>query len=126
MSGSGQFNDGNQQIDKQAALAALGGDADLLRELGTMFCEDAPQLLDELQQSVTSGDSEAARRAVHSLKGLSATFYAQPTVELAADLESSVATGELDVLRNGGIDRLRAAIETLASELQNRQLATVS
>lgn len=59
-----------RQVDETSALAALGGNEDLLKELGTMFCEDAPQVLGELEQAVAAGDLAAARLAAHSLKGL--------------------------------------------------------
>lgn len=110
------------QIDEASAIAALGGNADLLRELGTMFCEDAPQVLSELQQAVSDGNSTAARRAAHSLKGLAATFFARHTCEIALRMENEAAEGNLSALERGGIDRLKDSVAELRNELKQRGL----
>jgi len=85
-----------------------------------MFCEDAPQVLDELEQAVTSGDLAAARLAAHSLKGLASTFFARRTIDLAFRLESEAANGNLAALEEGGVEQLRASISALAKELEQR------
>ena len=61
---------------KPQRLRALDGERELLSQLATMFVEDAPELLTTLEQAVAAGDCLIARRTVHSLKGLAATFYA--------------------------------------------------
>ena len=110
------------QMDEEAALNALAGNRELLCDLAEMFREDAPQLLDALDATIANEDSIEARRAVHSLKGCAATFFAQPTVELAQRLEGEVASGHLDGLRDGGTDTLRQSVMRLIAELKTRGL----
>lgn len=113
-----------QQVDKSSAIEALGGNEDLLRELGTMFCEDAPLVLQELRQAIAANDLPAARRSAHSLKGLAATFFARNTCELALRIENEAAQGNVDALQDGGLEQLQASIESLATELERRGLTT--
>jgi HPt (histidine-containing phosphotransfer) domain-containing protein len=106
------------RIDEQAALAALDGNRDLLCELAKMFCEDSPLLLAELQVAVARGDAMSARRIAHSLRGLAATFYAQPTVEIAHYLELAAAEGRWQVLTDGGVEQLAQSIISLIDQLK--------
>ena len=110
------------RLDEQAALNALAGQQPLLAELAKIFCEDAPQLLDDLQQAVQSKDAFAARRHAHSLKGLAATFYAPRPVELAQRIEDDAASGNTDVLTESRIAELHTAFEQLRSDLAERLL----
>jgi HPt (histidine-containing phosphotransfer) domain-containing protein len=110
------------QVDEQAALRALDGDKDLLQDLAQMFCEDAPVVLEKLMLALEANDAPAARRAVHNVKGLAATFYAQPTIELAQRLEANAAEGQLDMLKHGGIQKLECAVREIADELRSRCL----
>ena len=106
------------QVDLPAALRALDGSRMLLHELAVMFCEDAPLAMEELKQAIEADDAAGARRAAHSLKGLTATFYAKPTIELAQHLELKAAAGELTELRDVGLEELGLAVASLIAELQ--------
>jgi HPt (histidine-containing phosphotransfer) domain-containing protein len=112
------------QVDEQAALDALDGSRALLHDLAEMFCEDAPQVMNELKDAVEADDSAAARRAVHSIKGLAATFYAKPTVEIAQRLELEAAGGHIEGLRDNGLSTLEHAIDQLIAELKCRVLTS--
>ncbi|MCA9130059.1 MAG: Hpt domain-containing protein [Planctomycetales bacterium] len=109
-------------IDESAALAALDGQRELLQDLAVMFCEDSPQVLEELRLSVERENCVDARRAVHTLKGLASTFYAKPTVELAQQHEDAAAAGNLTDLAGGGVDMLARSIHALILELKKRGL----
>ena len=108
------------QIDEERALQALDGNRILLMELASMFKEDAPQILSELKSAVANESATHTRSAVHSLKGLAATFYAQPTVELANRLEDSAANGQLDMFHQGELEKLEQAIESVIEEFVER------
>lgn len=110
------------QIDEAAALAALADDRKLLADLALMFCEDAPDFLEQLERAVAREDATEARRAAHSLKGLASTFFAEPTIEVAQRLENEAASGRLEMLRNGGIRQLEDSILGLISELKRAGL----
>ncbi len=112
------------QVDEQAALHALDGSRALLHDLAEMFCEDAPQVMSDLKEAVEADDSAAARRAAHNIKGLAATFYAKPTVEIAHRLELEAAGGHIEGLRDNGLMKLEQAIDQLIAELKSRVLAS--
>lgn len=105
-------------IDEKAALEALNGDRRLLGELAVMFVEDAPVILQELQAAVDRQDRESAHRSIHSLRGLSSTFFAHDVVELAWRLEQDVKSENLDSLSNGGFVALKRSINDLVKALQ--------
>ncbi len=110
------------QMDEKAALAALDGQRELLSELAGLFCEDCPQLLVELRQAIESGDATRARRITHNLKGLTATFYAHPTIEIAHRLEYEAAMGRLEPFIDGGLEQLSTSIALLIDQLKVRGL----
>ncbi len=90
----------------------------MLCELAQIFVEDTPALLDEVEAAVNEERIDVARRLVHSLRGLSSTFYASPTTEIARRLEEAASQGQVDVLRNGGVQRLKAAFNDLVEQLR--------
>ncbi len=108
------------QIDEARALLALDGNRLLLMELATMFKEDAPQLLFDLKVAVANESAIHTRSAVHSLKGLVATFYAQPAMELANRLEDSAANGHLEMFHQGELEKLEHSIESIIEEFVER------
>ncbi len=57
------------------------------RELIDAFLQDGPHQIEQLKQSLKSGDADSFRRAAHSLKSNSATFGANQLAELAKELE---------------------------------------
>jgi len=106
-------------IDEKAALEALNGDRQLLSELAVIFVEDVPAILQELEAAADQQDFATACRKVHSLRGLSSTFYATEIVDLASRLEQDVKSENLDSLRNGGINALKRSIDFLVQELRD-------
>ncbi len=105
-------------IDERAALEALNGDRQLLSELAVMFVEDAPNLLQELEAATERRDFETAARTIHSLRGLSSTFYAANIVDLASRLENDVKNASFDSLYAGGFHELSSSIQCLAQALR--------
>jgi len=96
----------------------LDGNTALLKDLAIMFNEDAPVLLEELKNAVKRNHPMNVRSAVHSLKGLIATFYAKTGVEIAQRLEDASAAGELDLFYCGELDRLEACIHSVQGEFE--------
>jgi CheY-like chemotaxis protein len=56
-------------IRLDAALAAMENDRDVLTAVVEAFVEEVPELLTALDEAIESGDSIAAQRAAHTLKG---------------------------------------------------------
>lgn len=74
-------------FDRDVALARLGDDEGLLFDLFDYYREDSATLLDSLQSELEAGKFSEARRAAHSLKGLSSNLEASAVTDLAAAVE---------------------------------------
>jgi HPt (histidine-containing phosphotransfer) domain-containing protein len=61
-------------VDGDAALARVGGDAELLAELAEMFLEEYPRILGRIRQGLETGSLAEASGEAHQLKGLLAQF----------------------------------------------------
>jgi HPt (histidine-containing phosphotransfer) domain-containing protein len=107
------------QINEMAALAALDGNRELLGELAQIFVEDTPGLLEELRAAMDAGNAAKCCRLVHSLKGLSSTFFASPTIEFAGDIEKELIKDSLERLTDGGMEQLSRSIDDLTGELKS-------
>jgi two-component system, sensor histidine kinase and response regulator len=74
-------------FDRNAVLARVEGDRELLRELVTLFLDESPGLLSEIQQSIARRDGKALERAAHTLKGSVGNFGAKRSYDVALKLE---------------------------------------
>lgn len=83
------------ELDYSAALARVGGDADLLQELAGMFLEEYPRLLDEVRRGLAEQNAAAASNAAHQLKGLLAQFGAETARQAAYAVEQPARKGDL-------------------------------
>jgi len=102
----------NPIMDRKLALSRVGGDLELLREIGQLFLEEYPGLLARLTAAVASNDAHAVDRTAHSIKGSVANFGAQSAYDAALALEQMGRTGKLrDAQRQLGVlDRNLAAL----------------
>jgi HPt (histidine-containing phosphotransfer) domain-containing protein len=110
-------------------------DEALLREIGGIFIEDVPVLVEQLIElrldlvnQSERGDFVVphamalgeAKRVAHSIKGLAATFGAQPLVKLAQEIEDSPQCS-LDCSNADKVQRLsdvaRRTVKELAAQL---------
>ena len=99
-----------------AALARLGGDAELLSELAGLFAGQMPDLLQEAERGLQGADTGAAVTPAHTLKGLLAQFGAEEAHRLARDLEMAAKENRRDdALALFG--QLRAACAAVAPAL---------
>ncbi len=113
-------------IDLQAlaALRELGDEdgTELVREVATLFLEDAPLRLAALRSAMGRGDAVAVAREAHTLKGSAASLGALPLAGLCAVLEGrepgltsdlGATSGGLDVLGqlDAELERVRVALD---------------
>jgi two-component system, sensor histidine kinase and response regulator len=82
-------------IDHASALAHVGGDFELLKEITGLFLKEIPQLMATLQGAIQSGDAVSLQRAAHKLKGSVGNFAAQPAFDAASTLEVLGMEGRL-------------------------------
>lgn len=104
-------------IDPEAIenLRALnpGDNDEFLREIITIFLEDTPQRIAELDQSLVAGDVPTFTRAAHSIKGSSSNLGALRLREFAEKLEQNSRKNGL-----GEIARDLAAIKVEFAAVQ--------
>jgi CheY-like chemotaxis protein/HPt (histidine-containing phosphotransfer) domain-containing protein len=107
-------------------METTGGDPEFVAILLETFADEAPAILEELRGGLASGDSDAVRRAAHTLKSNGATFGATKLLALCAELESRARAGDLadgqQILRR--VEASYAAVEKELAELRT-QLAGV-
>ena len=75
-------------VDKNTIqeLSDLMGE-EFIGELVDTFCEETPQLIIQLRNALSNGDTAAYRRFAHSIKSSSASLGALPLAALARELE---------------------------------------
>jgi two-component system, sensor histidine kinase and response regulator len=103
--------------DRAAALAHLGGDADLLAELVELFLADCPRLLADVSAAVAAGNAMKLKVAAHTLKGSVTHFGARPAVEAAQYLETLAGQGKL-AEAGAAAARLEAELQRLEPALR--------
>jgi two-component system, sensor histidine kinase and response regulator len=74
-------------FDIRAALDRMGGDEELLKEIGRLFLIESDQLLEEIKKAIDQGDATALQHAAHTLKGSISNFCGGSAVEIARELE---------------------------------------
>jgi HPt (histidine-containing phosphotransfer) domain-containing protein len=73
--------------DWSTALAKLGGDETLLRELTELFLIEGPARLADAGRAINRGDASGLQLAAHTLKGALLAIGAKRAFELAWELE---------------------------------------
>ncbi len=74
-------------MDLELALRAMDGDRQLLEQLAIIFSEDAPRIASDFEAAVNRQSPKTARIAIHSLKGLAASFFDKQAVEDFSEME---------------------------------------
>ena len=103
-------------LDRQLALARVGGDVELLREIAVLFIEDCPRAFAEIREAVARGDTAKLENAAHSLKGSVANFGARDAVEAAFRLEQMGRAHEMSNAEQM-LRKLENALAAVCAEL---------
>ncbi|MCX8071921.1 MAG: Hpt domain-containing protein [Candidatus Binatia bacterium] len=74
-------------FNKRRALAAAGGDLNVLREIVGLFLVDLPRRLRELRSALKAGELERVAAVAHSLRGSAAVFGCDEAVDATIQLE---------------------------------------
>ncbi len=83
-------------LNYDLAMERVGGDCELLKELGQLFLEEYPRLMGELRAAHQAGDAKRVERVAHGLKGSVANFGAKRAVEVAYQIEQLGRGGSLN------------------------------
>jgi len=92
---SSVMTDSQRNWNPENALARVEGDDTLLRELIQLFLDDYPRTLADLHAAIAKGDTSAAERHAHTLKGAASNFEAGPVVTAGQRLETSAYRKDL-------------------------------
>ena len=109
-----------QVLERATALARVGGDLDLLKEIAALFLEEYPRELDEIRKALATGDAHTLERSAHGLKGSVANFGARAAVDAAFQLEQFGRSGKLDQVPPAlaALERTLACLHTELSSIQ--------
>jgi PAS domain S-box-containing protein len=100
-------------LDRDSALARVGGNLELLRQLARVFREDCGRLVPEVREALQAGDAPRLRDAAHTLKGMVGFFAASAATTAARRLEELGEAGTM-----AGADE---TLTTLVREIERVQ-----
>lgn len=110
-------------IDPQALATYFGGDTALLRKFAAMFVQEAPKIVNLMDEALTSGDLPAMAIHAHTLKSQIKYFGFPELVEQAQEMEhlaeAGVASERLSALFaifNRGFMAAYSAVAALGAE----------
>ncbi len=83
-------------FDRGQAMEATCGDKELLKEIVGIFLEDCPRMVEGLGRALDAADTEAVRRAAHTLKGSVSVLGANALAAVAKEVEEQARAGDLD------------------------------
>ncbi|MFP5264479.1 MAG: response regulator [Blastocatellia bacterium] len=93
---AGGAEEAGDGIDRDALLASVDGDVELLQEVASLFMKNYPRLLSEISNSVMTSNAAAVARAAHSLKGAGGLLLSDIALGLARQLESAGEGGDME------------------------------
>ena len=103
------MNQDRKLCDMQMALARMGGNAVVLREVIELVRADIPEMLARMRAAVAARNFAAVEREAHSLAGTVVTFDAEAALAAAQCLEQMGRAGELS--------QAESAVAALAHEI---------
>ena len=95
----------------------VGGSETLLKRVISQFTATAPGLVAAIRTKTGEGDSEAVRRAAHSLKSSAGAIGARRLYQHCADIEAMAQLSGVDAVK-GLLDRLDFELATATQDLQ--------
>jgi HPt (histidine-containing phosphotransfer) domain-containing protein len=110
-------------LDLELARLNFGQDQELLCEVARVFVEDVPALIVDLLRAHSQRDHRAVRLFAHSLKGLSATFGAEPARTYAQDLEQRMVDESGFVTSGHQVEQLVEALRQTMHLLRQEVLS---
>jgi two-component system, sensor histidine kinase and response regulator len=105
-----------QAMDRATALARVGGDLELLKEIAALFLDEYPRALDDMRKALAAGDAKLLENAAHGLKGSVANFCAPAAEDAAFQLEKLGRAQKLDQAPEM-VSALEQALALLQAEL---------
>lgn len=104
---------GTKIFDRDALLARLCDDEELVSEVVNVYLEDTPHQIETLKAAHQQGNQEQIVRQGHTIKGASSNISAMRMRQIAFEIEQAGKVGDLE-----RISSLLAALEEQFRELQ--------
>jgi two-component system, sensor histidine kinase and response regulator len=114
--------DTEETLDNDLAMASVGGDRELLREIAALFIDDCERLINEVQDAVDRRDAARLRQSAHRLKGSIGHFGAPAVMTQARRLEQMGQSGDLNHCE-GALACLLRELERVRPEIAKLSLA---
>jgi protein-histidine pros-kinase len=105
-------------IDLDLVRRRFFDDLTLLREVYNMYMQDAPQRLRTVQESLAAGNTAAAGKAAHSLKGISGSVGSTRLSEAAQVVEKAGRADDLAAARKA-FPLLEMLLEQTMNEIRD-------
>jgi len=104
-------------LDLGEALERVGGDEDLLKEIGALFLQEYPPAISALRAAVADRDPKRIEHKAHSLKGSVSTFGSGVAFEATLQLELQGRSGDLTEI-DSSLERAELSLTRLCNELR--------
>jgi two-component system, sensor histidine kinase and response regulator len=111
------------RFDRDSALADLGGDEELLREILGLFLDDCPRLLSGLDSAIERADAKELKRLAHTMRGVVGHFGLNSAIEAAGTLEG-LASAEAWVEARETFEHLRLNLDRVLPALEAEAMAS--
>ncbi|MFM9883898.1 MAG: Hpt domain-containing protein [Burkholderiales bacterium] len=123
ISGSESSQIKNAPIDAAEVLIELdklqhriGRNADLLRDLISLFLSSQPKDIKALRQAIEAGDASRSKRIAHRIAGAFASLAMDIMAQSALEIEQQAAAGHLDACK-ACMTNLEARFEIVKKQL---------
>lgn len=87
-------------INREQLLERVDGDFELLEELFTVFTEEFPVQLKEVEEAILTNDAELLRKSAHRLKGALGNLAAEEAYATAIAIETHAIKRDMAAARN--------------------------
>ena len=101
-------------FDDQALLERLDGDHEMVSHVLSIFLNDAPKQIEEMNEYVNAGDSEGVSKVAHRLKGACGNVGANSLFDYATTISSKAP--EKDELRSI-VEKFELLLESFKAEV---------
>lgn len=103
-------------LNRNLALSRVGGDEELYQEIASIYLEEYPTLVAEIETAIQAGDASGLLNSAHTLKGSASAVGGEIAAHFALQLESMGRTSSLEGASEA-LGALQQALDTLRHEL---------
>ncbi len=103
-------------FNKEEALDRVDGDFELFVDIISIFVQDTPEKMAQIEKELQQQDAESLKRTAHSLKGSIGVFCADSAYSAALKLESDAREGDWEKISTS-YKQLDAEVKKLSDKL---------